>query len=875
MNNLLKLLALFLLTANVAFAAPVNFGGFETGDSGEARSVSGTSPTYSTTSKRTGTYGMRVNPTTTATSWYRMSGIGATGSQTTSFSVATGYFRTYICIAALPSADSEEVLAILQSDGATRKLAVRINSTGTLAVYDKDNALAGTGSLTTFTNVDCTNAANWKRLEVKFGTSAVAVAYEVKIDGTVETGLSGTALQTNSNAGDIAIGKFSNSNGRGYDIIYDDYRLDDTAYPGAGKVKRMLVNADGSSQTWVTGTGATFAEVDEVVTDADTTYVASTTSGAALFGFESAASASISGTISSVKAWVRFREGTDGSATTVVRIRSGSTNSDTTSNNGGTSYFNRVQLLNVDPADSAAWTTADLDAIEAGMNEGTALQINRLTTVALMVEFDDATPTPTPTHTPTVTHTPTPTNTPGGPTNTPTLTPTRTPTPTATSSVRYACTKVTNTNNSGAGSLRACVEGTGPRVCVFETSGRISLTTRLKPTSNNLYIAGQTAPAPGIMLTNSGLYIEADDVTVKHLEIRPGDSLTGEAADSRDAVLIGSPTKTISNILVENNSISWSLDGNIDTYAGATVNYATIKENIISEGLWHTRHGDARHSTSGLIWSGAQNITFVQNLFAHSQDRNLLWKTGGKGEFKNNFVHHFGGLTPSASNVFNLQFVTGASATLMDFIGNKYQNLSGSTAVKSLRASGGNQPSGSKFYVLDNYDQVRTSSGQSEWTITDMAESPYRSLTKVVNYDTTTLVSAANLLTTLQSNAGSRPWGRNSTDTRIIADAVANTGTFVDCVEDCNSNGGWTDVQVPELGYPTRAVNSRSITCAADYSLSELEVFLAPFETDGAVNTPTPTATPTNTPTPGGPTNTPTPTPTPTVTPTSTPTQIC
>jgi hypothetical protein len=83
-----------------------------------------------------------------------------------------------------------------------------------------------------------------------------------------------------------------------------------------------------------------------------------------------------------------------------------------------------------------------------------------------IVQFIDPSPAPT--------ATPTPTNT---------ATPTNTPTPTATSAGpcgRYVCTKVTNLNNSGAGSLRACVEGTGPRLCVFETSGKIALTTALK-----------------------------------------------------------------------------------------------------------------------------------------------------------------------------------------------------------------------------------------------------------------------------------------------------------------------------------------------------------------------------------------------------------
>src|SRR5688572_17132193 len=39
--------------------------------------------------------------------------------------------------------------------------------------------------------------------------------------------------------------------------------------------------------------------------------------------------------------------------------------------------------------------------------------------------------------------------------------------------------KVTNLNESGAGSLKACVDASGPRVCVFEVSGTIKMTADL------------------------------------------------------------------------------------------------------------------------------------------------------------------------------------------------------------------------------------------------------------------------------------------------------------------------------------------------------------------------------------------------------------
>ncbi len=60
--------------------------------------------------------------------------------------------------------------------------------------------------------------------------------------------------------------------------------------------------------------------------------------------------------------------------------------------------------------------------------------------------------------------------------------------------------EVTNTNDSGSGSLRSCIEASGPRICIFRTGGLITLNSPLTILNPYITIAGQTAPGGGITI---------------------------------------------------------------------------------------------------------------------------------------------------------------------------------------------------------------------------------------------------------------------------------------------------------------------------------------------------------------------------------------
>ena len=82
--------------------------------------------------------------------------------------------------------------------------------------------------------------------------------------------------------------------------------------------------------------------------------------------------------------------------------------------------------------------------------------------------------------------------------------------------------KVTNLNTSGAGSLKAALDTTGPRIVVFAVSGVIDSDIYIP--HGNLTIAGQTAPGGGITIRGrlySNYSTGIDNIIIRHVRVRP------------------------------------------------------------------------------------------------------------------------------------------------------------------------------------------------------------------------------------------------------------------------------------------------------------------------------------------------------------------
>lgn len=142
------------------------------------------------------------------------------------------------------------------------------------------------------------------------------------------------------------------------------------------------------------------------------------------------------------------------------------------------------------------------------------------------------------------------------------------------------------------GSLRAAVTAKGSRVVVFDLSGVIELASTLVVPNDNITVAGQTAPSPGIALHGAPLVVRASNVLIQHLRVRPGDRwLPDPHTHNRDAVDVDAPPPQVTaNVVFDHCTFAWALDEIASTWN----NYEDVAFSrcIFAEPLFRAIHVD-------------------------------------------------------------------------------------------------------------------------------------------------------------------------------------------------------------------------------------------------------------------------------------------
>ena len=331
--------------------------------------------------------------------------------------------------------------------------------------------------------------------------------------------------------------------------------------------------------------------------------------------------------------------------------------------------------------------------------------------------------------------------------------------------------KVENLNDSGPGSLRSCVEASGPRYVGFNTGGTIQLKQRLTITNPFITIAGQTAPGGGITLAmdpNAGtdqgtMQIATNDVVVRYVRFRPGDG--GAADDSHDAITI---YKTgVKNVVIDHSSFSWAIDENVNTYDGS--NDITISNSIIAEGLSDAGHPTGEHS-KGLLSGGvdAHNVSIHHNLFVSNVDRNPQISGVSVADVRNNVIYNYG--DGSGDGVTLLSSSKGEPR--MNWVGNYYKPGPNSPLDRPEFATYNGSTGASHQWYGD---------GNMRWTASGLQAARVGENVGRVNTPfpaaAVTTTSAEQAYTDVLANAGAS-LVRDDVDQRLVEEVRNGTGSF-------------------------------------------------------------------------------------------------
>ncbi|WP_415382176.1 pectate lyase [Halosimplex sp. TS25] len=187
--------------------------------------------------------------------------------------------------------------------------------------------------------------------------------------------------------------------------------------------------------------------------------------------------------------------------------------------------------------------------------------------------------------------------------------------------------------------LQRAVRVDGERLVVFETSGTVDLGVRdLQIPFDKCYIAGQTAPSPGITLVKGRLNVSANDCVVQHLRVRLGDAGYDEPTEDWALDAVNTADETENNV-IDHVSASWSVDECLSV--GYRTENTTVSNCLVAEALNDSVHPKGPHGYGSLIGNNAENVALLGNVWAFNTDRHPRLKEGTESVVVNNVVHDF------------------------------------------------------------------------------------------------------------------------------------------------------------------------------------------------------------------------------------------
>jgi pectate lyase len=322
--------------------------------------------------------------------------------------------------------------------------------------------------------------------------------------------------------------------------------------------------------------------------------------------------------------------------------------------------------------------------------------------------------------------------------------------------------RVTSLADSGPGTLRAAIQTPGPKVIVFDVGGVIRLASDLRVAIPQTTIAGQTAPSP-VTLTGASLRLRANDLVVQHVAVRPGPGDTPEINGNRDGVTIGGGTRPVSDIRLENVSLSWSVDGALDV-AGDARN-VVVRDCIVAEALRNAGHPKGDHSMGMLINLGSQAVAVTGNLFAANMFRNPVIARGSSVFVGYNLIADPG------ENAIHFYDAAGPTPLQASVIGNVVapgRDTDRNVTAVQIPDDMAGRLSDATIYLADNESPAGSVTNRGSFTL---AQTP------PVTFETK---PPADVRASVLRYAGARPGARDPVDARIVSQAAAGSLKIID-----------------------------------------------------------------------------------------------
>tara|TARA_R110000765_G_scaffold168384_3_gene273401 strand:+ start:16980 stop:18707 length:1728 start_codon:yes stop_codon:yes gene_type:complete len=357
---------------------------------------------------------------------------------------------------------------------------------------------------------------------------------------------------------------------------------------------------------------------------------------------------------------------------------------------------------------------------------------------------------------------------------------------------------VTNLNDNGPGSLRDAVERQGTRTVIFDVGGEISLLSNIviRDGDQNLTIAGESAPSPGISLRNYGIQIQTGNIIIRYLTIRLGDYHLSQGISETDCLrVVNFGDGLIDGLIFDHLSLSWSTDESLDINSVGTSNSDNYKiQNVtVSNTIIGEPTGVSGYNM--LYSNNVFNMSIYNNYMCLAKERSPLNGYGARGESSeviNNIIYGFksGSIHTYGTNT--------------DVIGNIYKGLPSNDPDFEVIGAGANGQSNTindgSLYARNNYKiNASNKSLYNEDAQTRIANTSNRFFTN------STITNPATTISSIESQVLTSTLGnslyRDAVDTRLIDYYLNSTGSFWTGTDPSTLPGGWPSK--PKTSRPT------------------------------------------------------------------------